>query len=109
MPVILITGGNRGLGRAYAQALLDGPKASEYKIAITARSKEAAETAARELSSNGQVVGYGCDIESEDDVEALRAGIEKEHGQLDILINNAGRSTRRTLANDRRRVRFHRP
>jgi NAD(P)-dependent dehydrogenase (short-subunit alcohol dehydrogenase family) len=92
MPIVLITGGNRGLGRAYVQALLSSPKSSTYKIAITARNLKAAETAAQELSPNCQVVGYACDIEQEDQVHHLKESIEKDFKGLDILINNAGTS-----------------
>lgn len=87
---VLITGGNRGLGRAYVKALLGGSRASTYKIGIVARSLDAARTAAKELSSNGQVVGYGCDIEQEEQVEKLRQAVEKDFGRVDTLINNAG-------------------
>lgn len=87
---VLITGGNRGLGRAYARALVDGPKGSSYTIGITARSQQAAESAARELSGDGRVVGYGCDIEKAADVEGLRQAVENDWGRVDVLINNAG-------------------
>jgi NAD(P)-dependent dehydrogenase (short-subunit alcohol dehydrogenase family) len=87
--IILITGGNRGLGRAYVEAILKGPKASTYKIIITARNAEAAKTAAKELSET-QVAGYGCDIEDEEQVKQLIKAVEGEYGRVDILINNAG-------------------
>lgn len=87
--IILITGGNRGLGRAYVEAILNGSKSSTYKIIITARSGEAAQKAARELSES-QVTGYGCDIENEEQVDNLVKAVESEYGRIDILINNAG-------------------
>ena len=92
---VLITGGNRGLGRAYVEAILKGPKASTYKIIITARNGDAAKAAAKELSET-QVSGYGCDIENERQVDELVKAIEKEYGRVDILINNAGMFSRRT-------------
>jgi 3-oxoacyl-[acyl-carrier protein] reductase len=88
---ILITGGNRGLGRAYVEAILNGPKSSTYKLIITARSEDAAKTAAKELRES-QVTGYGCDIEDEQQVENLVKAVESEFGRIDILINNAGKS-----------------
>ena len=87
---VLITGGNRGLGRAYAQALLGGSRGSTYKIGITARSLQSAQTAAEELSDKGQVVGYGCDIEQEDQIAKLKDAVERDFGRVDVLINNAG-------------------
>jgi NAD(P)-dependent dehydrogenase (short-subunit alcohol dehydrogenase family) len=89
--IVLITGGNRGLGRAYVEAILKGPKASTYQIIITARKADAARAAAKELSGT-QVAGYGCDIEDEGQVEQLVKAVESEYGRVDILINNAGMS-----------------
>jgi NAD(P)-dependent dehydrogenase (short-subunit alcohol dehydrogenase family) len=98
---ILITGGNRGLGRAYVEAILQGPKASSYKVLITARSRDAAQTAAKELG-DAQVSGYGCDIEDEKQVDELVKAVESEHGKLDILINNAGESSSTRMVTDDR-------
>jgi len=87
--IVLITGGNRGLGRAYVEAILKGPKASTYKIIITARNAEAAQKAAKELGEK-QVSGHGCDIEDEQQVDKLVQAIKEEYGRVDILVNNAG-------------------
>ena len=86
---ILITGGNRGLGLAYAKALLASPKGHSYRILITARSRERAQEAAEKLDK-GRVKGYGCDVEDQDQVEALVKAVEQDEGHLDVLINNAG-------------------
>lgn len=88
---ILITGGNRGLGLAYAKALLASPKSESYRILITARSENRAREAAKELDAE-RVKGYGCDIENQEQVEALAKRLETEEGQVDVLINNAGAS-----------------
>jgi len=103
--IVLITGGNRGLGRAYVEAILNGPKASTYKILITARNADAAKAAAKELGET-QVAGYGCDIENEGQVDELVKAIEKEYGRVDILINNAGTFPRPNLADDRGCIRW---
>jgi NAD(P)-dependent dehydrogenase (short-subunit alcohol dehydrogenase family) len=86
---ILITGGNRGLGLAYAKALLSSSKGQAYRILITARSSERAQEAAKALDAE-RVKGYGCDVESQEQVDALVERLEKDEGQLDLLINNAG-------------------
>jgi NAD(P)-dependent dehydrogenase (short-subunit alcohol dehydrogenase family) len=93
--IVLVTGGNRGLGRAYVEAILKGPKASTYKIIITARSADGAKAAAKELSET-QVAGYECDIENEGQVDELVKIVESEYGRVDILINNAGTFPRPT-------------
>jgi NAD(P)-dependent dehydrogenase (short-subunit alcohol dehydrogenase family) len=93
--IVLITGGNRGLGRAYVEAILKGPKSSTYKIIITARNEATAQTAAKELSDS-QVTGFGCDIEDEAQVDKLVKAVEAEFGRVDILVNNAGKLKRKT-------------
>jgi NAD(P)-dependent dehydrogenase (short-subunit alcohol dehydrogenase family) len=57
--VVLITGGSRGLGRAFAQALL----AAGARVAITARSSpELHETAAQLASAADQVVAIPAEV-----------------------------------------------
>ncbi|MEZ4470712.1 MAG: SDR family NAD(P)-dependent oxidoreductase [bacterium] len=80
---IVITGGNRGLGLATAQALA---RAGEQVI-LTARDAEKAEAAAATLRAEGLAVeAYALDVTSDADVEALFAQL----GVVDVLINNAG-------------------
>jgi NAD(P)-dependent dehydrogenase (short-subunit alcohol dehydrogenase family) len=83
----VVTGGNRGLGRAMAQALGEAGAA----VAVTSRSREAAEAAADELTALG-ITAIGVDLEVTDieDVERAMAEISDRLGQIDILLNNAG-------------------
>lgn len=86
--VVLITGGSKGIGYGIAEVLAH----SGAKIAITSRSQEAADSAAKELSaSTGQeVIGIASDVSSfDDEVNAVEKVIEK-FGKLDALIANAG-------------------
>ena len=85
---ILITGGNRGLGFAYAKALLASPKGQDYQIYITARSGERAQNAAEKLDAQ-RIKGFGCDVEDEEQSDGLVKAVE-EAGGVDVLINNAG-------------------
>src|SRR3954451_8281800 len=83
----LITGGNRGLGYAFTQALAD----CGATVAFIGRNRDADETAVERLAEAGvQAYGISADLTSDDDVtrsvdEAVRA-----LGGLDIVINNAG-------------------
>ena len=68
-------------------------KAGAGRIIICSRStSELEEVAAkiRAINSDIQVSVVKVDVTSEEDVKSLAAIIEKEHGRLDVLINNAG-------------------
>ncbi|GAA3888257.1 glucose 1-dehydrogenase [Leifsonia kafniensis] len=85
--VALVTGGSRGLGRAMAQALGEAGAA----VAVSARTREAADAAAAELRALG-IRSYGVKLEvtDVDDVERAVAAVSDEFGPIDVLLNNAG-------------------
>jgi NAD(P)-dependent dehydrogenase (short-subunit alcohol dehydrogenase family) len=84
--VALITGGNRGLGRAMAEAF-----ASEgATVAIMARTVTALnETADAIAVSGGKVTPHPGDLANPLSVEQVVAEVLERHGRIDILINNA--------------------
>ena len=82
--VAVVTGGNRGIGRGIVEALAR----EGATVALTARSREAAATAAREVG--GRTIGYGCDVRSYDAVRELFGEVARAAGGLDVLVNNAG-------------------
>ena len=45
----------------------------------------------------GTAQAYSCDVSSPEDCEKLVADVLADHGQVDVLINNAGRSIRRSV------------
>jgi 3-oxoacyl-[acyl-carrier protein] reductase len=83
--VALVTGGNRGIGRAIAGALAEGGA----RVAVIARAEDRAQAAAAELSGEGHA-GYACDVADAEAVNALIKQVEGDMGSLDILVNNAG-------------------
>lgn len=79
--VALVTGASRGIGEAIAKAL-----AGQGAIVIgTATTLENA----RKISESG-VTGLALDVNDHEQVERVFAEIEKNHGALAILVNNAG-------------------
>jgi NAD(P)-dependent dehydrogenase (short-subunit alcohol dehydrogenase family) len=87
MPSVLITGTSKGIG--YETALAFGR--AGYKVYATMRnpsqSPELAEKAAREnLAISISVM----DVDSDESVSAGIAAIERDHGPIDVLVNNAG-------------------
>jgi len=81
MPVALITGCSSGIGRALADAF----KAAGYLVWATARRAEDVAT----LASAG-FTAVQLDVNDNAALEQLGERINREHGGLDVLINNAG-------------------
>ena len=73
---VLVTGGNRGIGRAIAEAFL----AQGDQVAVTTRNGGAPEGA----------LDVRCDITDQEAVDAAFAQIEEAHGPVEILVANAG-------------------
>ncbi len=73
---VLVTGGNRGIGRAIAEAFL----ALGDQVAVTTRNGGAPEGA----------LDVRCDITDPAAVEAAFAEVEAAHGPVEVLVANAG-------------------
>ena len=85
--VALITGGGRGLGRAFAQALATAGAA----VVITARSQdEVQKTAQLIMATGGQALAISGDVTDSATVAEVVRATTQHYGAIDILINNAG-------------------
>ena len=83
--VAVVSGGGSGFGRAMALEMA----ACGAQVAICGRRAEPLdETAA--MAAAGRIGAYVCDIREEDQVSALVDGVLADHGQIDVLVNNAG-------------------
>jgi retinol dehydrogenase 14 len=87
---VLVTGGTGGIGKATAAGLA----ATGARVAITGRSRERAESAAREIRQPGglPVDVYIADLSSQAEVRRLAAEVLGGLPQLDVLVNNVGGS-----------------
>jgi NAD(P)-dependent dehydrogenase (short-subunit alcohol dehydrogenase family) len=91
---VLVTGGSAGIGKATAMRLA-GAGAT---VLIVGRDREKLDAAVREGAERGLVlVPYAADIADESQCQALIAQIIADHGGVEILVNNAGRSMRRGI------------
>ena len=73
---VLVTGGNRGIGRAIAQAFADDGD----QVAVTYRSGE----------PPAGLLGVRCDVTDPASVDAAFAEVEERHGPVEVLVANAG-------------------
>ncbi|HWX98619.1 MAG TPA: SDR family NAD(P)-dependent oxidoreductase [Mycobacterium sp.] len=92
--VILITGGSSGIGAAAAKKIAEAGGV----VVLVARTLENLEKVADEIRSNGGTAHvYSCDLSDMDAIAAMADKVLDDLGGVDILINNAGRSIRRSL------------
>ncbi len=83
----LVTGGNRGIGRAVAGSLAR----AGADVAIFARSGDSVKRTVEELSASGtRTLGLVGDVGNPADVESAWGEAQEAFGGIDILINNAG-------------------
>jgi len=86
--VALIVGGSRGIGAATAEALANDAIA----VVVAARSTEACnDVMERIAASGGQALAVACDASNYEDVRSAVDKAVDRFGQLDIIVNNAGR------------------
>ncbi|MFB7874034.1 SDR family oxidoreductase [Nocardia sp. NPDC056064] len=93
---VLITGASSGIGLATAQAVARRGAI----VLMVARGVEDLTAAAESVrAEGGTAFTYPCDITDAAGVDTLVRQVLAEHGHVDYLINNAGRSIRRSVAN----------
>ena len=92
--VVVITGASSGIGRATALAL-----AAEGAISVllARRADELDEVVAEVQAAGGQSFAYPCDVTDPESVTAVVKAIISDHDHVDVLVNNAGRSIRRSI------------
>lgn len=92
---ILITGASSGIGRA-AAARLAGQGA--MVMVVARRERELALLHDEIVRAGGEAAHRTCDLSKREEVDGLVRWVLDEHGGVDVLINNAGRSLRRPIA-----------
>lgn len=93
--VVLVTGASSGIGEhtAYAVARVGA------RVLLVARRTDELERVAEAVRALGaECATYTCDLTDGEAVDALVVQVLAEHGHVDHLVNNAGRSIRRSLA-----------
>jgi NAD(P)-dependent dehydrogenase (short-subunit alcohol dehydrogenase family) len=92
--VVLITGASSGIGKTSAIRLAE----AGAHVLLVARSADKLQETADEIAElGGMATIYQADASNMEDCDRLVAEVLENHGFVDILINNAGRSIRRSL------------
>ena len=91
--IVLITGGNTGIGYETVKALFQSDKA--YHVLLGSRSLEKAKLAIETLhkecpGSTSTVEAIQVDVTSDGSIEKACEQVKATQGHIDILINNAG-------------------
>ena len=85
MPVALVTGANRGIGRETARQLAE----RGYDVILSARD----ESRAREAAEAVGATPLELDVSDPDSIERAATAVREQPGALDVLVNNAGVGT----------------
>ena len=91
---VMVTGGSSGIGAATARAVA---ARGATVLLVARRAEELARVRADIERSGGTAYTYVCDLTDGPAVDALVAEVLDRHGAVDMLVNNAGRSIRRSL------------
>lgn len=92
--VVVITGGSSGIGLSTARRVAEAGAVT----VIVARGKEELFKARDEMkAAGGKVFAYTADLSDMADCDRLVKKVLDQHGHVDVLINNAGRSIRRSI------------
>ncbi|MBZ0333347.1 SDR family oxidoreductase [Marinobacter sp. AL4B] len=93
--VCVVTGATSGIGLATAEKLAEAGAI----LVIGARTKETLDEVAAQLEAKGgNIHAYQCDFSDMEDCDRFVKTVLDNHGHVDVLVNNAGRSIRRSLS-----------
>jgi short-subunit dehydrogenase len=98
---VLISGASSGIGRAVAFKLAE----TKARVVLVARSLDKLRELKREIDlSGGHALVYAADLSSGPSVDELLARLAADGVAVDVLVNNAGRSIRRSIDHATERV-----
>jgi NAD(P)-dependent dehydrogenase (short-subunit alcohol dehydrogenase family) len=93
--VVMVTGASSGIGRSAALKIADAGGI----VLLVARTPEKLEATRDQIAAGGGVAHvYPCDLSDIDDLDRMADEVLADHGHVDVLVNNAGRSIRRSIA-----------
>lgn len=93
--LVLITGASSGIGEATALAVAER---GGVPLLVARRAGELDRVVAEVARRGGAAYAYPCDLTDGAAVDRLVGAVLADHGRVDMLVNNAGRSIRRSIA-----------
>src|SRR5262245_42665873 len=91
---VLITGASYGIGECLAEALAD---TNAYLILVARTADKMLEVKAKVEAKGGHGDIFPCDLTNTAEVEALFARLDQLTEGIDVVVNNAGKSIRRSI------------
>ena len=93
--VIMVTGASSGIGKSAAMKIAD----AGGTVLLVARTPEKLEATKEQIEVGGGTAHiHRCDLSDFEDIDRMAEEVLAQHGHVDVLVNNAGRSIRRSVA-----------
>jgi len=93
--VVMVTGASSGIGKSAALKIAD----AGGRVLLVARTPEKLEATKNQIEAGGGVAHiHRCDLADAEDIDRMADEVLEQHGHVDVLVNNAGRSIRRSIA-----------
>jgi NAD(P)-dependent dehydrogenase (short-subunit alcohol dehydrogenase family) len=93
--IVMVTGASSGIGKSAAMKIADAGGI----VLLVARTKEKLDATREQIEAGGGVAHvHPCDLSDLYDLERMCDEVLAQHGHVDVLVNNAGRSIRRSIA-----------
>jgi NAD(P)-dependent dehydrogenase (short-subunit alcohol dehydrogenase family) len=93
--VVMVTGASSGIGKSAAMKIAEAGGV----VLLVARTPEKLETTREAIEDAGGVAHiHRCDLSDMEDIDRMADEVLMQHGHVDVLVNNAGRSIRRSVA-----------
>jgi short-subunit dehydrogenase len=92
---VLITGASSGIGRATAVKVA---AAGGVPLLVARNVEKLEELRAEIVAAGGVAYVYAADISDMEEIDRLIQRVKDDHRNVDMLVNNAGRSIRRSIA-----------
>jgi len=93
--VVMVTGASSGIGKAASMQIAD---AGGIVLLVARTAEKLEEIKATIEARGGMAYVHAADLSDMDDIERMADEALAQHGHVDVLINNAGRSIRRSIA-----------
>ena len=93
--VVMVTGASSGIGKAASMKIAD---AGGIVLLVARTAEKLEEIKATIEARGGRAYVHAADLSDMDDIDRMADEALAQHGHVDVLINNAGRSIRRSIA-----------